>query len=288
MSAPLDRRLHAVRPDLADLRLQGRVTADRFVAGRPARVIDGVLPVRVAPRPDAGLDTEAIHGDRVTVFDSDDEGWAWVQLERDGYVGYAPVAGLLPGEGAAPTHKVAVLRTFLFPGATIKEPPLGWLSYGSEVTIVREAEAPNGRRFGVTAQGGAIVLHHLSALDALETDAVAIAERFLGTPYLWGGKSSLGIDCSGLVQTALRGLGHDVPRDADMQEAALGRDIGLDRASWRRGDLMFWPGHVALVRDADTIIHANGRDMAVAVETIDSVLARTAASGEPLRRVARL
>lgn len=288
MSAPLDRRLNAFRPDLADARLQGQVTAEHFVAGRPARVIDGVLPVRVAPRPDAGLDTEAVYGDRVTIFESDDEGWAWIQLDRDGYVGYAPVAGLLPGDGAPATHKVAVLRTFLFPGATIKEPPLGWLSFGSEVTVTREITAPNGRVFGVTPSGGAIVLHHLAPIDTRETDAVAVAERFLGTPYLWGGKSSLGIDCSGLVQTALRALGHDVPRDADMQEKAVGTDIGLDRALWRRGDLMFWPGHVALVRDADTILHANGKDMAVAVETIDSVLARTAAAGEPLRRVARL
>jgi cell wall-associated NlpC family hydrolase len=284
----LDRRLTPARPDLADIRLQGQVEADRFVEGTPARVIEAVLPLRVSPRPDAVLDTEAVYGDRVTVFDTDDEGWAWVQLDRDGYVGYAPVSGLLNGASPAPTHKVAVLRTFLFPGATIKEPPLGWLSYGSEVIITREAVASNGRRFLVTANGGAIVAHHLVPIDATETDAVAIAERFLGTPYLWGGKSSLGIDCSGLVQTALRGIGVEAPRDADMQEKALGRDVGLDRAMWRRGDLMFWPGHVAFVRDADTIIHANGKDMAVAVETIDSVLARTAAAGEPLRRVARL
>jgi cell wall-associated NlpC family hydrolase len=284
----LDRRLTAARPDLADIRLQGQVEADRFVAGTPARVIEAVMPIRVAPRPDAVLDTEAVHGDRVTIFDTDDEGWAWVQLDRDGYVGYAPVSCLLHGASPAPTHKVAVLRAFLFPGATIKEPPLGWLSYGSEVIITREAVASNGRRFLVTANGGAIVAHHLAPIDTQETDAVAIAERFLGTPYLWGGKSSLGIDCSGLVQTALRGIGVEAPRDADMQEKALGRDIGLDRAEWRRGDLMFWPGHVAFVRDADTIIHANGKDMAVAVETIDGVLARTAAAGEPLRRVARL
>lgn len=156
-----------------------------------------------------------------------------------------------------------MLRTFLFPGATIKEPPLAG-SPSAAVTVTREVTAPNGRVFGVTPSG-TIVLHHLAPIDTRATDAVAVAERFLGA-YLWGGKSSLGIDCSGLVQTALRALGHDVPRDADMQEKTVGADIGLDRALWRRGDLMFWPGHVAFVRDADSIIHANGKDMAVAVE----------------------
>jgi cell wall-associated NlpC family hydrolase len=197
-------------------------------------------------------------------------------------------AGRRPPAGRGAGVDAQGAGTAHLPLSRRQQPPLGWLSYGSEVAIVREAEAPNGRRFGITASGGAIVLHHLAARDALETDAVAVAERFLGTPYLWGGKSSLGIDCSGLVQTALGALGIAVPRDTDLQEATVGRDVGLDRAGWRRGDLMFWPGHVALVRDAATIVHANGKDMAVAVETIDGVLARTAAAGEPLRRVARL
>lgn len=281
----LDRRIHAVRSDLADIRLQGRVEAERFVAGAPAHVIDGVLPLRRAPRPDAGLETEALYGDAVTIFDSDAEGWAWVQLDRDGYVGYAPVAGLMPHPRSAPTHRVAVLRTFLFPAASIKEPPLGWLSYGSEVTVTREIEA-GGRRYGVTPAGATVVMTHLAAIDAVECDAVAIAERFLGTPYLWGGKSSLGIDCSGLLQTALRGIGIDVARDSDLQEAMPGESLPLDPSAWRRGDLLFWPGHVAFVRDGENALHANASAMAVAVEGIAALLARTADA--PLRTVKRL
>jgi cell wall-associated NlpC family hydrolase len=284
----LDRRIHAVRPDLADLALEGRVEAERFVRGEPGFVLESVLPIRREPRPDAGLETEAISGDALTIFEMDAEGWAWVQLARDGYVGYAPASHLMMGARPRPTHKVSVLRTFLFPGATIKEPPIRWLSYGSEVTVLREIEAPNGRRFAVTSSGGAIVAHHLMPIETFEADPVAIAERFLGTPYLWGGKSSLGIDCSGLAQTAYRGCGIDLTRDSDQQEDGQGSDITLDPALWRRGDLLFFPGHVALVRDGDTAIHANAQAMAVAIEPIDALLARTSAGGDPLRRVKRL
>lgn len=285
--ADFDPRITAARPDLAARALEGRVTADRFVDGEPARVIEGSAPLRRTPRADAALDTEALHGERLTVFEEDAEGWSWVQLHRDGYVGYMPSHAYLKGEGAAPTHKVAALRTFLYPGPSIKLPPTGWASLGARVTVVRETEAA-GRRFAVTADGRAIVSNHLAPIDAREPDPVAVAERFLGTPYLWGGRTSLGLDCSGLVQTALEACGIAAPRDADMQELAVGEAIGLDPAGWRRGDLMFWPGHVALVRDAETFLHANAWMMAVGIERIDEGLARIAASGSSLRTVRRV
>ena len=285
--ADLDPRLTPARPDLAARHLEGRVVAERFVDGTPARIVEGLAPLRRAPRPDAGLDTEALFGERLTVYDEDDEGWAWVQLARDGYVGWIPSSTYLKGEGARPTHKVAALRTFLYPGPSIKLPPLGWASLGAGVAVVRETEA-NGRRFAVTSEGRAIVANHLVPVDALERDPVAVAERFLGTPYLWGGRSSLGLDCSGLVQTALEACGVAAPRDADQQETALGEPVDLDPRAWRRGDLMFWPGHVALVRDETTFLHANGFMMAVGIERIDEGLARIEASGSPLRAVKRV
>jgi cell wall-associated NlpC family hydrolase len=285
--ADLDPRLTPARPDLAARALEGRVTADRFVDGEAARVIDGLAALRRAPRADAPLDTEALVGERLTVFEEDDEGWAWVQLARDGYVGYMPVHAYLKGEGAAPTHKVAALRTFLYPGPSIKLPPLGWASLGARVAVVRETEA-NGRRFAVTAEGRAIVANHLVRVDALESDPVVVAERFLGTPYLWGGRSSLGLDCSGLVQTAYEACGVALPRDADMQERAAGESVDLDPRAWKRGDLLFWSGHVALVRDATTFLHANAWMMAVGIEGITEGLARIEGSGTPLRSVKRL
>ena len=282
-----DRRLTPARFDLAAAALRGRVDAPRYAEGVPGRIIEAVAPMRVAPRPDAGLDTEALFGEALTIYDQDDEGWAWVQLGQDDYVGYIPANAVLAGAPPSPTHRVSALRSFVFPGPTIKEPPITWVSYGSQLTIRREIEA-NGRLFGVLDTGGAIVMRHVAPIEARETDPVAIAERFLGAPYLWGGKSSLGIDCSGLVQTAMRGIGVAAPRDSDMQMDRLGVTVSLDRAQWLRGDVLCWPGHVALVRDADTLIHANAHHMAVAIEATAAVLERAAAAGSDLKAVKRV
>jgi cell wall-associated NlpC family hydrolase len=282
-----DRRLTPARADLASSTLEGIVAAPRYVTGLPARIIDAVAPVRVSPRPDAGLDTEALFGETLTVYDQDAEGWAWVQLGSDGYVGYIPSNAILIGEAAPATHRVSALRTFIFPGPTIKEPPINWASFGSELRIRREIEA-NGRRYGVLDNGGTVVMQHVTPIDVTETDPVAIAERFLGTPYLWGGKSSLGIDCSGLVQTVYRAIGVAAPRDSDMQADSLGTAVSLDPAAWARGDVLCWPGHVALVREAQTIIHANAFHMAVAIEATMPALARIAAAGSELKTVKRV
>lgn len=285
--ADLDPRLTPARPDLAARFLEGRVIAERFVEGEPARVLEGVVPLRRAPRADAPLDTEALMGETLTVYEEDAEGWAWVQLARDGYVGWMPAHAYLKGPAAAPTDKVSALRTFVYPGASIKEPPLAWASLGTPLTILREVEV-DGRGYAVTSTGGVVVAKHLAPIDRFERDPVAVAERFLGTPYLWGGRSSLGIDCSGLVQTALQACGIAAPRDSDLQEQTVGEAIGRDPANWRRGDLLFWPGHVGLVRDAETFIHANGWMMAVGIEGIAEGLARIAAKDSLLRTVRRV
>ncbi len=283
----LDPRLTPARPDLAARWLEGTVPADRYVDGEPARLIVGLAPLRRGPRADAALDTEVLMGETLVVFDEDEDGWSWVQLDRDGYVGWLPSHAYVKGRGPAATHRVSALRTFLYPQASIKAPPLHWLSLGTPVTVLREIEA-NGRAFAVTSDGGAIVAQHLAPLDARESDPVAVAERFLGTPYLWGGRSSLGLDCSGLVQTALAACGIAAPRDADLQEKTLGEVIALDPAAWRRGDLLFWPGHVGLVRDAETFLHATAHTMTVTIERLDQGLARIEASGSSLRAVRRL
>jgi cell wall-associated NlpC family hydrolase len=280
----LDPRLTPARPDLAAKHLEGKIAAARFVEGSLRAVIEPQAPVRRAPAPDAALETEALMGERVTVYDTTDEGWAWGQLQTDGYVGWLPAAAL--GEpGAPPTHKVVALRTLAFPGPDIKLPPLAGLPLGARVTIVR-----GDASFAETAQRWFVPARHLAAVDAVERDFVAVAERFVGVPYLWGGKTSLGVDCSGLVQVALTACGIACPRDSDMQEQALGEPIdprpGLSNVA--RGDLVFWKRHVAIVRDATSLVHANAHHMAVAIEPLAAAIARIRAGGSEVASVRRL
>ena len=274
----LDPRLNAFRPDLAAEDLAGKVEAARFVAGEAREVIDAQAPVRRAPRPDAEQMTEALMGERVNVYEFDQEGWAWGQLAADGYVGYLPASALIAPR-AAPTHVVTALRTLAFPGPSIKLPPVAAPPLGAHVSVQRMQE-----RFAVTSIGY-VPVRHLAPMASAERDFVAVAERFLGTPYLWGGKTNMGLDCSGLVQVALGACGIACPRDSDMQEAALGAPVVLGEA--RRGDLVFWKGHVAIVRDEATLLHANAHHMAVAIESLAEAVARIAAAGSRVTSVRR-
>jgi hypothetical protein len=279
-----DRRLTPARADLAAKHLQGQVQAVRFVEGERRVVADAIAPVRREPSPDAALETEALRGEGVTVYETNQEGWCWGQLEDDGYVGWLPAVAL-DAPGPAPTHRVAVLRTLVFPGRSIKAPPMDGLPLGARVHVSQIDGS-----FAAIAPSGFIPPQHLALLNSAEADWVAVAERFLGAPYLWGGKSSLGIDCSGLVQVSLRATGVACPRDSDMQENAMGERVGARDAvtQLRRGDLIFWKGHVAIARDATTLIHANAFHMAVAVEPAAEAIARISAAGSEVTSVRRI
>jgi hypothetical protein len=284
MPRAFDPRLIPARADLAAKDLEGKVEAARFVEGRAFEVIDPHTAVRAAPAPDAPLLTEALEGERVTVYDLNAEGWAWGQLAADSYVGWLSTNALAP-VGAPATHKVSALRTFGFPGPSIKLPPLEALPLGARLAIARVED-----RLAVTRSGAYVPLPHLAPLDFIEPDFVAVAERFLGVPYLWGGKTALGIDCSGLVQVALTAAGHVCPRDSDMQEGALGAPVADAERELRlrRGDLVFWKGHVAIVRDPGTLIHANAFHMAVALEPFAEAVARIRAAGSEVTSVRRI
>lgn len=279
----LDPRLTPARPDLAAKHLEGKVKAERFVEGVEYEVFDPIAPVRRAPSHDAPLDTEALKGERVTIYDRDGEGWAWGQLQSDNYVGWLPENALVTPRGK-PNHKITALRTFAFPGPSIKLPPVEALPLGAQIEIVITEGG-----FAITSQRHYLPSQHVAALDMYERDFVAVAERFVGAPYLWGGKSSLGIDCSGLVQVSLTATGIKAPRDSDMQEGALGAPLAP--AQWnklQRGDLIFWKGHVAIARDNNTIVHANAHHMATAIEDTRAAIARIKVAGSDVASIKRL
>ena len=283
MSPPFDRRLTPIRPDLAAASLRGRVPAPRYVQGRVMQVKEPSAPLRREPASDAPLETQALFGEGVVVYD-EHEGWGWVQLERDLYVGYLPLAAL--GQPVAPTHRVAALRTHVYPGPSIKLPPVASLPLGALTRIARR-----DGDFAVTAEGGYVWARHLADVDAREPDFVAVAEKFLNAPYLWGGRTADGIDCSGLVQTGLASAGFAAPRDSDMQESELGEPVRAE-ATLARGDLVFWKGHVGVMRDADRLLHASGWHMTVVSEPLAQARARIAVSGggnlTGVRRIAAL
>jgi cell wall-associated NlpC family hydrolase len=276
----LDPRITPAHPDLAAAHLRGKVEAARFEKGTEQEVIVGLAPLRKEPSHGAPLLTEALCGERVTIYETDEEGWAWGQLKSDGYVGWMPAAMLL-APGPAPTHRVAALRTLVFPGPNIKLPPTDALPLGAQLAVVRKQDS-----FAVTASGGFVPKSHLAPVANPEPDFVAVAERFLGAPYLWGGKSSMGLDCSGLVQVALTACGIKCLRDSDMQESALGKSASL--AGLQAGDLIFWKGHVAIARGRNSMIHANAFHMAVAIEPVAEGLARIGSAGSQVTSVRRL
>ena len=267
-----DPRRHAYRASLAAESLRGRVEAPRYVEGVRRQVEASSLPLRREPRFDAILDSEALFGETLTLFD-ESEGWAWVQLARDGYVGYLPSEGLTYAV-TTPTHRVAALRTYVYASPDIKTPPLALLSLNALLSGAGEEG-----RFLALQSGGFVIAEHVRKLDEPSRDFVDVALGFRGTPYLWGGRTSLGVDCSGLVQLASEAAGLSCPRDADMQANEVGRQLdwqGPDALA--RGDLVFWDGHVGIMTGAQDLVHASAYQMMVVEEPLAEARARIASS----------
>lgn len=262
-----DRRLTPANGRVAARHLQGIVQAEAYVDGFAKRIMTPV--VDLCPQPDARRDRQLLLGAGVTVYEEAD-GWAFVQADADGYVGYVPSDVL--GE-ATPTFRVATAATHAYEAESFKSRDVMRLSFGCQVTVIDERPKMYETPFGF------IPKKHLRPLDRPFADPVTVAQLYFGTPYLWGGNSTAGVDCSGLVQAGLQACGVFCPGDSDMQRADLGLEIAPD-APLQRGDLMFWKGHVGIMVDADVMLHANAHHMAVAYESIEAATIRIKAQGD--------
>jgi cell wall-associated NlpC family hydrolase len=266
----LDPRLHALRDGV------------EMLDGAARQVASPIANVHRAPLADAMQLTQALMGERVTVFETRD-GWAWVKLARDGYVGFIEVRYLTEALTDA-THRVCVPQTYFYAGPSIKTQPVVTLTMNALVTIESMDE-----KFAKLADGRFIFARHLKPVAEVEPDFVEVAQRFLHVPYLWGGKSALGLDCSGLCQLALEAAGVPSPRDSDMQEAVVGERLMLnDLDGLRRGDLVFWDGHVGIMADDENLLHANGHFMQVTMEPLRGAVERIARAYGAVTGVRRL
>ena len=278
-----DKRLTPARPDLAAAHLRGQIEAEAYAPGRRMQVRVSHVNVQRKPSDDAPTETQALHGESLIAYE-ERAGWCWVQLERDRYVGYISAEALTESIEKS-DHRVSARHTMIYAAPDIKSPPLDALPFGAEVHVVA-AEGP----FSQTGSGF-IFSRHLAPNSLPLGEFVGLAELFLHTPYLWGGKTDMGIDCSGLVQVALAAAGVAAPRDTDMMEAALGSPVEVDETlrGLRRGDLVFWRGHVGIMQSEDLLLHANAHFMMVTSEPLitarDRIRANASSEITSVRRV---
>jgi hypothetical protein len=276
----VDSRTNAFRADKADISLRGIVEAETYVEPILRQCLRGVVPLLAAPQADAKQVSQIRYGEFVDVFETTDDGFAWIQNRTDHYVGYVRAEGTFGDSIAMLSNRVNALRTFVYPSPDIKQPPVDTLTLGSFTGI-----AGQQGKFLELSNGGFVFAAHVMANEfALTPDYVFTAGRLLHVPYLWGGRTPDGIDCSGFIQLSLEMAGIECPRDSDQQRAAFGQPLTTHwrDTRWRRGDIVFFDGHVGFMTGLDHIIHANAHTMDVTVEPLADLVER----GHPVIAVA--
>jgi len=267
-----DHRTNAYRPDLADASLRDTIKAEKYLEPILRQCLTGILPMLASPSADAKQTSQVKYGEFLDIFEMRDDGFAWAQNRFDRYVGYVPLKDPLGESIAMMSNRIIALRTFVYPEPDMKKPPMDELTLGSFVSV-----AGKKGDFLELNDGGFVFAKHIASTDAARApDYIFTAGRMLGTPYLWGGRTPKGIDCSGLVQIALEMAGIDVPRDTDQQCDALAKPLASHWRdyAWHRGDVVFFPGHVGIMTGVDHILHASTHSMDVVVEPLAEVVAR--------------
>ena len=273
----MDKRLTPARADLAAAHLKGKVEAARFVEGERLMSLRGHTAMRARPESHCSQETELLCGELFTVYEHKN-GWAWGQIGSDGYVGYVHNVSL--GPYAEPTHRVTAPSTPVLLRPDVKAAAVNFLPMNAQLRL----EKQQGDFFQTNA--GFVSYRHVAPLQEHALDFVAVAEGFLHVPYVWGGKTFAGLDCSGLIQTSLQAAGIHAPRDTDMQEKALG--LAVERSQIQRGDLVFWKGHVGVMTNRHTLLHANAFHMEVFAENLDQAIARIQTAAGPITSIKRL
>lgn len=270
MADGLDKRRHPFRPDLAAAYLEHRVTADRYTHPKRQLVLSETASIRAQPDANSMQISELLAGEPVDVYETRD-GWCWCQGVLDGYTGYVAAQELGEAAGAA-THIVCARLSHLFPEPSIKVPPAGRATLGARIHVVSMSG-----KFATLANGLSIIASHIRPLGKPERDPLDIAVRFMGAPYLWGGRSTLGLDCSGLVQVAHQGCGLLPPRDSDMLAEELGDPVSIPDGpeGLKRNDVVFFPGHCMFADGEGGLVHANATHMMVTHEPAAAVFKRT-------------
>jgi len=271
MSGLPDRRLNAYRDDLADQKLASIVSVPAYAEGKSACISAHFADILAEPASGSGLQTQVLYGHEVSVFEERD-GWSWIQRKHDGYVGYMRSDLLNEGKVAA-THMVLAPRTFLYPGPDLKFPRCGYRSMGSRLNVVGKTET-RGTRYAILNDDSHVIDRHLIEIGDWQSDPVSVAETLLHTPYLWGGDTGFGLDCSGLIFLSNMLCGKNVLRDSDMLAASIGEEIEPDFSALKRGDIVFWKGHCGMMSDHKTLLHANGNTMDVALEPLAEAIER--------------
>ncbi|MBL4618301.1 MAG: C40 family peptidase [Robiginitomaculum sp.] len=277
MSQQFDPRITPARSDLAAEHLRGIVTAEKFVSGNTLSVITEMSDLLAQPKLDQSLQSQLLFGEQFVCLESKD-GWAWGQSVRDGYVGYVR-ASALQEQTAIPDHWISSLRTPVFSQANLKSPIVGYLHRNSQIHISKTSDDYCHVGMGWVAKCD------IQAINSPAEDWVEVAKTYLHSPYVWGGRSSFGLDCSALIQNSLQAAGISCPRDSDMQEEQLGKPVRT--SDFTRGDLLFWKGHVGVMVCRDNFLHANAASMKTVIEPVSEAINRIEKTAGPITSIRR-